>query len=320
VIILSRRQLAATGLLLLAGGPALAQAPVTIRVGGTPNYGPVLPVIAAQKLGLYAKAGVKVEFTGYPGGSASMEAIAADEADVVNYFPPGLALARNRGVKATILTAGTITPHGWKIMVKKGSPITDVKQLVGKKVGTSAAGSTTDFFALWVQAQSGGSFVRVPVGGAGLIPNLTSGNVDAIVAYPPLSYQVSNSGVGQVLLDLGEAMKPNMPDVWIGSDKAITGKREGVAKFLSAFYGAITYMQKNPDWSIKFLQDETKLDAAVAKQEFENTVMNLSSDGSFKEEWVEASLELGRLAGLKDLPPAKTLYTTDFIPVKPLLP
>lgn len=304
-------------MLLSNSGAAWAQA-TKIRVGGTPNYGPVLPVMAAEKLGLFNKAGIVVEFTAYQGGGASMEALAAGEADIINYFPPGVALAKNRGVKATVVSAGTITPRGWRLMIKKDSSIADVKQLVGKKVGTSAAGSTTDFFALWVQSQSGGTFTRVPVGGAGLIPNLTAGNVEAVLAYPPVSYQIENGGIGKTLVDLGTAMQPNLPDVWVAADKALAEKRDGVKKFLAAFYGAVRYMKSNPDWTIKFIQEETKFDPVVAKQEFENTVQGLSEDGSFKEEWVAESLKLATLAGLKELPPVKSLYTMELVPVVPI--
>lgn len=309
---------AVSALLLFASGKAEAQ--VVIRVGGTPNYGPVLPVQAAQKLGLFDKAGVKVEFTGYQGGAASMEALAAGEADIINYFPPGVALAKARGVKATIVSAGTVTPRGWRVMVKKDSTLADVKSLVGKKVGTSAPGSTTDFFALWTQREAGGNFTRVPVGGAGLIPNLTAGNVDAVVAYPPVSYQIENTGVGKTLIDLGTAMKPNVPDVWVAADKALADKKDGVVKFLAAFYGAVQYMQANEDWTIKFIQEQTKFDPAVAKQEYDNTVKGLSTDGVLKEEWIAEALTLASLAGMKDLPPVKSLYTADYVPVKPLAP
>ncbi|MFG1271522.1 ABC transporter substrate-binding protein [Xanthobacter flavus] len=312
--------LSAAGIALLAfASPASAQNP-KLRVGGTPNYGPVLPIMAAEKLGLFKKAGVDVEFSGYQGGSASMEALAAGEADIVNFIPPGLALARARGVKARIISAGTITPRGWWVMSREDSSIKTIKDLVGKKVGTSSPGAATDFFALWVESQSGGTFTRVPVGGSGLIPNLTAKNVDAVVAFPPVSYRIASSGLGRVVVDLGAAMKPNVPDVWVASDEAIAKKPEAVKKFLAAFYGAVRYMQENRAWTIKFIDEATKFGEAVAGEEFDNTVKGLSADGAFKQEWVEESLKLATLAGMKELPPATSLYTTEFVPVTPLSP
>lgn len=309
---------ALAGLTLAASGRGARAQRLVVRVGGTPNYGPVLPIMAAQKLGLFDKAGVSVEFTGYQGGGASMEAMAAGEADIINYFPPGIALAMNRGVKARIVSAGTITPRGWWIMARKESGITRVQDLVGKRVGTSAPGAATDFFALWAQSQSGGTFTRVPVGGAGLIPNLAAGNVDAVVAFPPVSYAIENRGLGRTVVDLGAAMKPNLPDVWAASEAAIATNKDGIRRFLTAFYGAVRSMQEHRDWTIAFLKDTAKLSEPVAEAEFSNTIAGLSRDGAFEEQWVAESLALATLAGLKDLPPVGALYTKEFVPVAPL--
>ncbi|MGG5890567.1 ABC transporter substrate-binding protein [Falsiroseomonas sp. HC035] len=318
---LTRRGVMAAGAATLGGfalsRPALAQAR-PMRIGGTPNYGPVLPVIAAERLGLFAKAGVAVEFTGYAGGSASMEGMAAGEADLINFFPPGAALARARGVRSTIVSAGTLTPRGWKVMVAKSSPVTEMRQLAGKKIGITANGSTTDFFALWVGQQAGGTVARIPLGGGGLIPSLIAGNVDAIVAYPPLSYQLESSGDGRVLVDLGTAMQPNLPDVWIASEKVVAERPDDVRRALVGLYSAIRHMKRNPEWAIRFIQDQNRFTPEIARLEFENTIMGLSDDGELREEWVEASLGLGRLAGLQNLPAAKDMFTTRFVPVTPI--
>lgn len=297
--------------------PALAQNTM-LRVGGTPNYGPVLPVHAANALGLFKKLGLTVEFTGFSGGSAAMEAVAAGEADLVNYFPPGVALAKQRGVAATIIAAGTLTPRGWKIMAKKDSPLSAIKDLARKKIGVSANGSTTDFFALWAGQQAGSLVSRIPLGGGGMIPGLLSGNVDAIVAYPPLSYQLETSGDGKVVVDLGTAMQPNLPDVWVAADKTLQVKGEAIQKALVGIFSAVRYMKANPEWTVKFIQEQSKFAPAVAQLEFDNTIKGLSDDGVIQEAWVENSLALGRLAGLQELPVAKSMFSTRFFPVTPI--
>jgi NitT/TauT family transport system substrate-binding protein len=128
-------KLAATAAIMASLGASAALADSVIRIGGVANYGPVLPVKVAQALKLFEKAGVKVEFTNFSGGSASMEGLAAGEVDLINFFPPGMALAKRRGVKATIVSAGTLTPRGWHIAVKKDSAISSLKDLAGKKIG-----------------------------------------------------------------------------------------------------------------------------------------------------------------------------------------
>lgn len=299
-------------------GPAAAQD--AVRIGGTGNYGPVLPVAAAQELKLFDKVGVKVVFTNFAGGSASMEGLAAGEVDLINFFPPGLALAKRSGVKATIVSAGTVTPRGWHLIVGKNSTAKSAKDLVGKKIGITSNGSTTDFFALWAANEAGGTITRIPVGGAGLVPNLLSGNVDAILAYPPLSYTVLLSGDGRSLIHFGEAMKPNLPDVWIASDAIIQKNPDGLRKALIGLYSAIVYMQKNPEWAIDFIMKKTGLAKNIATEEYNNTIKGLSADGMFTEAWVAESLKLGALAGMKELPAPSTMFTDKFIPVKTISP
>ncbi len=310
----------ATLALFAVCSPALAQDDVLVRVGGTPNYGPVLPVIAAEALGLFEAAGVDVEFTGYQGGAAGMEALAAGEADVINYFPPGLALAMDRGVAAKIVGAGTLTPRGWKIMTAADSEISKIEDLVGGTIGVTANGSTTDFFALWVAEQAGGEITRVPVGGGGLISNLLAGNVDAIVAYPPLSYQIGQSGDGAVLVDLGEAMEPNLPDVWIASQEIIDEHPDAVQNFLVGMYSAVAYMQANREWTVEFLMERNGFEREIAEEEYDNTILGLSKDGAIEENWVSSSLELGTLAGLEGLPAARDIFVDTFIPVTTITP
>lgn len=299
-------------------GPASAQD--VVRIGGTGNYGPVLPVAAAEELKLFDKAGVKVAFTNFAGGSASMEGLAANEVDLINFFPPGLALAKRGGVKATVVSAGTVTPRGWHVVVGKNSPIKSLKDLAGKKVGITANGSTTDFFGLWAANEAGGTITRVPLGGAGLVPNLLSGNVDAIVAYPPLSYRLLLSGDGRSLVHFGEAMKPNLPDVWIASDAIIQKNPEGLRKAMVGLYSAIVYMQNNPEWAINFIMKKTGLDRPIATEEYNNTIKGLSADGMFNEAWMAESLKLATLAGIKDVPAPASMMTTRFVPIKTIAP
>jgi NitT/TauT family transport system substrate-binding protein len=299
-------------------GPAAGQD--VVRIGGTGNYGPVLPVAAAEELKLFDKAGVKVAFTNFAGGSASMEGLAANEVDLINFFPPGLALAKRGGVKATVVSAGTVTPRGWHVVVGKNSPIKSLKDLAGKKVGITANGSTTDFFGLWAANEAGGAITRVPLGGAGLVPNLLSGNVDAIVAYPPLSYRLLLSGDGRSLVHFGEAMKPNLPDVWIASDAIIQKNPEGLRKAMVGLYSAIVYMQNNPEWAINFIMKKTGLDRPIATEEYNNTIKGLSADGMFNEAWMAESLKLATLAGIKDVPAPASMMTTRFVPIKTIAP
>ena len=89
----------AVSLLVLACASA-ARAQTTVKIGlAVPNYGPFAPVYAADELGYYKENGVAAEITAYRGGPAAQEALAAGAADIINFFPPGVALAVKKGIK-----------------------------------------------------------------------------------------------------------------------------------------------------------------------------------------------------------------------------
>ena len=88
-----------------------ADAQTTVRIGlAVPNYGPYAPVYAAEELGYYKENGIKAEITAYRGGGAAQEALAAGAADMINFFPPGVALAVKKGIKEKIVGIGSATP------------------------------------------------------------------------------------------------------------------------------------------------------------------------------------------------------------------
>ena len=138
--------LAATGALLACVSSVNAQ--TTVKIGlAVPNYGPFAPVYAAEELGYYKENGVAAEITAYRGGPA--EALAAGAADIINFFPPGVALAVKKGIKEKVVGIGSARPAGWHIVVMANSSFRTFADVAGKKVGVTAKGATTDFYALW---------------------------------------------------------------------------------------------------------------------------------------------------------------------------
>src|ERR1700745_947667 len=125
--------------------------------------------------------------------------------------------------------------RGWQLMVPVKSTL-DVKDLNGKKVAITAAGSGSDLLALWTIQDRKIDFTRVPVGGGGLVPNLLAGNVDAAVVYSPLSFQILKSGEARTILDYSTAVPPNLTAGWIATDKYVQEKPQVLQKALNALY------------------------------------------------------------------------------------
>ena len=315
----SRRGLALAALagLALWAGPARAQD--TVRIGlPTKTYYPTIIAETALRQKLFEKEGIKAELTIYRSGAETFEGMAAGAADIILDPPSLVSAGRKKGVMSKIVANAAMGNFGWQLMVPTKSAF-DVKDLNGKKVAITAAGSGSDILALWTIQDRKIDFTRVPVGGGGLVPNLLAGNVDAAVVYSPLSFQISKSGEAKTILDYSTAVPPNLTAGWIVLDKFAQEKPAVVQKALNALYGAVAFMRANKDTTVKLIADLYEMPVEIAALEYEITIMKLETDGSMAApnvtDAVQLSLDLAKLGGLKDVVPTADVISTQFKPV-----
>jgi NitT/TauT family transport system substrate-binding protein len=302
--------------LLAASAAARAE---TIRVGlPTKTYWPTTIAETAVRQKLFEKEGLTAELTIYRSGAETFEGMAAGAADIILDPPSLVSAGRKKGVMSKIVANASMGNFGWQLMVPAKSTL-DVKDLNGKKVAITAAGSGSDLLALWTVQDRKIDFTRVPVGGGGLVPNLLAGNVDAAVVYSPLSFQIKKSGEAKTILDYAEAVPPNLTGGWIVLDKFAAEKPAVVQKALNALYGAVLFMRNNRDATVKLIADLYEIPPEIAGLEYDNTIMKLESDGDMGKpdikDAVQLSLDLAKLGGLKDIVPTEDVYSTQFKPV-----
>jgi NitT/TauT family transport system substrate-binding protein len=316
---ISRRKvlgLAAGAATMTLAAPRVRAATQKVRIGlATKTWWPSVIADTADKQGLFAKAGLDAELTVYRSGGEAFEAQAAGASDIISGLVSQIATGRIKGVNTKILSMSASANTGWRLMVKTGSPIKEVKDIAGKKVGITTAGSSSDFMALWTRAQYKLDFVSVPLGGGGLVPNLLSGNVDAAIVYSPLSFQILQAKQAVSLLDYATAIPSCLAVSWSAPDTLIEKQPEMLRGALKALYGAVVHMQKNRDEAIKIIAEVNSVPESVAAQEFDETFMKLSVDGTFTLDQVKTAEDLATLGGFKNLAPPDQIFTKDFTPV-----
>ena len=313
-----RHALAALVAAMLLAAPALAHAE-TVRVGlPTKTFWPTTVAETAVRQRLFEKEGIDAELTIYRSGAEAFEGLAAGAADMILDPPSLVSAGRKKGVMSKIVANATMGNFGWQLMVPAKSTL-EVKDLNGKKVAITAAGSGSDLLALWTAQDNKIDFTRVPVGGGGLVPNLLAGNVDAAVVYSPLSFQIRKSGDARTILDYSTAVPPNLTAGWIVLDKFAGAKPEVVQKALNALYGAVQYMRNNRELTVKLIADLYEMPPEIAALEYDNTIMKLETEGNMAAPnvlgAVQLSLDLAKLGGLKDIVPAQDVISTQFKPV-----
>ncbi len=154
----------------------------------------------------------------------------------------------------------------------------------------------------------------MPLGGGGLVPNLLSRNVDAVVLYSPLTFQVMQAKQARSILDFGAEVPPHLTAGWIAPDKLIKEKPELVQKALNALYGALVYLRANREEAIKLIAAIDEIAPDVAAAEYDGNIVKLSVDGEMKPEWIVRSLELAELGGMTNLAPAAETFVGTFRP------
>lgn len=319
MIISRRHALASVFAIAALTFPAALSAAETIRVGlPTKTYWPTTIAETAVRQKLFEKEGIAAELTIYRGGAETFEAMAAGAADIILDPPSLVSAGRKKGVMSKLVANAAMGSFGWQLMVPAKSTI-QVKDLNGKKVAITSAGSGSDLLALWTIQDKKIDFTRVPVGGGGLVPNLLAGNVDAAVVYSPLSFQITKSGEARPILDYAREVPPNLSAGWIVLDKYADAKPEVVQKALNALYGALQFMRANRDTTVKLISELYEMPAEIAAAEYENTIMKLETDGNMGAANVPAavqlSLDLAKLGGLKDIVPVEEIISTRFKPV-----
>src|SRR6266566_780794 len=157
---------------------------VTLHVGDQAGTGAESLLTAA---GLIDKIPFKVAWSDFTSGPPMLQAMGAGAVDVggVGNAPPVFAAAG--GDQIAIVGALQANPLGSALLVPKGSPITSVAQLKGKRIAV-AQGSSADYHLLTVLTKAGLSVHDVTLTylhpAAGLAA-LTSGHVDAWDIWSP---------------------------------------------------------------------------------------------------------------------------------------
>lgn len=127
----------ATGSVIGTGGVARAQTATTIRAAITPVYYDAVPILYAQRTGLFAKAGIDLQLGRLPNGASITAAIAGGSLDVgKSTFVPAIS-AFAHGIPLTVIAPGAMydsrSPNG-ALVVAKDSPIRGAADLAGKVV------------------------------------------------------------------------------------------------------------------------------------------------------------------------------------------
>ncbi len=193
-------------LLLLSTACTREKDPTTIEmaVGGQTQF-IYLPLTLADQLGYFKDEGLSVNISDLRGGSEALAAMMGGSVDMVTGFYEHTIRAAAQGKRLVMVVLFDRYP-GLVLMVGKQhvDQVHTIKDLVGKPVGVSAPGSSTDQLVKYLLRQNNLDPQSIPVvtgGIATMMAALEQDRVWAGVTVDPLASKLDRDGIARVLYD-----------------------------------------------------------------------------------------------------------------------
>ena len=258
-------------LLVVTAGAALSEEKVKI------GYLPLtisLPTFVAAEKGLFEQAGLKVELTPFESGTLIIGALIAGRIDAncssatTGYW---FAEQSTRDQFKIFLAYGTPSRKNptFVAIVKKDSPLKDLKDLKGKRVGTYPGASSIELGKAIIRTQmdpEGVIFQEVPP--TILISALAAGQIDAFFAPEPMGMIAISQGIGRHLVEepLGLlGLERGFAGAAFGFSAQFIKQNSLLAKKVKAvYYNAIDLMDKDRNAVRPLLSKYTGLSETIA--------------------------------------------------------
>jgi NitT/TauT family transport system substrate-binding protein len=234
-----------------------------------------IPTFIAQEKGFFADEGLKVELVPFNSGSAIIDALVASRIDANcgssmtgHWFAAQVAPDRFK----IFLTLG-VRPgkkdRSFVVVVKKDSPLQNLKDLKGKKVGTYPGATSVALARAVVRTQINPEeviFTEVPP--PNMVPALAAGQIDAFFTPEPSGMMAVSKGIGRYLMKGPLSLlklKRGFPGMAFSfSAKFLEERPEDARKVKAAMDKAVDYFRGHEQESRPYLMEYTGLPEQVA--------------------------------------------------------
>jgi NitT/TauT family transport system substrate-binding protein len=181
------------------------KASITMAIGGQFQI-IYMPATLAQSLGYYKDEGLTVDIQSLKGGADALKALTGGSVDVVTGFYEHTIRTQTEGKKIEMITVFDAYPGLVFLVGKKHvDQVKTIKDLQGKPVGITSAGSSTEEMVRYLAKQAGMDPLAVPTVGVGsgssAIAALTSDQIWALVTVEPAASTIEKANNGKAIYD-----------------------------------------------------------------------------------------------------------------------
>ncbi len=205
-----------------------------IKIGGVPEHFN-LPILLAIERGDFARQGIDLQWTYYPGGTGAMtKALAAGELDMAILLTEGFVSAVNNGLSAKVVKVYIDSPLVWGIYSGIGSETKSIYDATPKKYAISRFGSGSHLMAMIHAEQRGEKLEEkdfVIVNSLeGAIASLSKNETQAFYWEKFMTKKHVESGEVKLI---GEFSAPWSGFLIVATEKSLLEKRDAIRKTLT---------------------------------------------------------------------------------------
>ncbi|MBM3606991.1 MAG: ABC transporter substrate-binding protein, partial [Alphaproteobacteria bacterium] len=197
------------------------------------------PVVAAEKLEFYAKAGIAVRRIKVRGQAATLEALKAGQADIIDLSGPAAALAVQDGVQLRLVATVSEKFLGWSVIVRADAPVKSLRDLAGKRIGISGTRGLPDLAAHRMARRSGQQFEISAIGAGALVPGLRDNKIEAVLSSALVGLRETAAGRARIIVDLGRDEAQIVVSAYAASIAFMEKQPRALRGFLAATFNAL---------------------------------------------------------------------------------
>jgi len=310
----------ASMLLALAFMAGAAQAEtITVTHWGGQFYG--APYAVAREKGFFKNHGVDITgFLTAPGGGTAVRNTLAGDIPFGEVSLAAAVQAINAGQKLVIVSAGAQSVGDQVWVAKKGSPLTGIKDLAGKRISYTSPNSVSNMIILMALKANGLTAQQVklvPAGDLGAnLSAVTSGAVDAGFSDDLIFGQ--NQALVQPVFWVKDVMSPRMMQTVCITTAAYAKDHPDVVRgIIAARAEGLAYLRQHPDEAGDIVaRDYSNPNASLFRKQIHDLMaIDYWSDGTFDYEGMNHMVEGLQITGqLKDSPDWSKMVDTSFLP------
>ncbi len=269
---------------------------------------------------IWEKYGLEVQVLDVPGTRIEQVLVAGD-ADVG--LGAGVALGfRVKGVPNTGVAVVANRPYNFALIVLPDSPIRTVDDLKGKSIGVTTANSITEWLVRETARRQGWGTSGITATALGdetaRIAALRSGNIDADLSGLMQAFTLEDRHQARIVTYFGDIVTDFHTLVITAADRFIAEHPDRLRRFLAGWFETVAYMKSHREEGVRVVTQSFGFDPQAVAKAYDVEMKMMSDDGAFSPAAMDVIRHsLVELGILDKLPDAKSLYSDQFVPVKP---